>query len=52
MKSDLDIYREEYRKYVERGDDDMNARCRIIEMGASEEIADAVQLLEEELDDA
>jgi hypothetical protein len=46
MKSDLQLYLEAYQQCLEAGDDEMNAKCRIIEMGASPEMADAVEHLE------
>jgi len=49
--SDLDIYRAQYLYFLETGDDEMNARLRIIELGASLEEADAIQALESDVDD-
>ncbi len=49
--SDLDVYREAYRRFLDAGDDPINARCRILDMGATIEEANAIEVLEPDEED-
>lgn len=50
-KSALDIFLDAFCECITKGDDEINARCRIIEMGATIEEADAVEYMFNQQDD-
>lgn len=52
MDTTIELYRSEFQKHVEAGDDFMNAKLRIIESGCPVDVADRIEEEEEdELDE-